>query len=201
MRAIYEHRNAYADNSLLLGNLLRALSAAAEETPDRAATARRIWPVVARHVLEFNEFGCAPFRDAYYRDMVLAAVIPNATGEFPYLYREVDDAPIEWWDPLELVSVVEAWQVPAAGSAMCVNQLLNSVSANEPEHQVRLGLPWIEKLVVAAPSRIASAEFALTSWLIEMRSVAVDAGLSATWQRVVDDLVVAGKTRLAPCSE
>ena len=42
--AIYAHTDAYADNSALLGNLLRALSAAAEETPGRAATARRIWP-------------------------------------------------------------------------------------------------------------------------------------------------------------
>ena len=39
--AMYEHIDAYADNSGLLDNLLRALSAAAEETPDRAATARR----------------------------------------------------------------------------------------------------------------------------------------------------------------
>ena len=31
---IYEHIDAYADNSALLGNLLRALSAAAEEAPD-----------------------------------------------------------------------------------------------------------------------------------------------------------------------
>ena len=30
---IYEHIDAYADNSALLGNLLRALSAAAEEAP------------------------------------------------------------------------------------------------------------------------------------------------------------------------
>ena len=89
--AIYEHLDAYADNSALLGNLLRALSAAAEETPDRAATARRIWPVVVRHVLELNQSGHTPFRDVYYGDMALAALIPNATGGLPYLYREVDD--------------------------------------------------------------------------------------------------------------
>lgn len=199
--AIYEHLGAYADNSVLLGNLLRALSAAAEETPDRAATARRIWPEVVRHVLELNQSGHTPFRDAYFGDMTLAALIPSATGELPYLYREVDGSPITWWDPLELVSEIEAWLVPASGNVICVNQLLSFVSVLGPDDQVRLGLPWLEKLVVANPGRIAGGAFALTTWLIEMRSVAVDAGLSATWQRVVDDLVVAGATRLAPYSE
>ena len=121
--ALYEHIDAYADNSDLLGNFLRALSAAAEEAPNRAATARRIWPVVVRHVLELNESGHTPFRDAFYGDMALATLVPNAIGGSTYLYREVDDAPIEWWDPLELVSEAEAWLVPAAGNAMCVNQL------------------------------------------------------------------------------
>ena len=199
--AIYEHLDAYADHSVLLGNLLRALSAAAEETPDRAATARRIWPEVVRHVLELHQSGHTPFRDAYFGDMTVAALIPNETGELPYLYREVDGSPITWWDPLELVSEIEAWLVPAAGNVMCVNQLLGFVNVLEPDEQVRLGLPSVEKLLVANPGRIAGGAFALATWLIEMRSVAVDAGLSATWQRVVDDLVVAGVTRLAPYSE
>ena len=120
--AIFEHLDAYADNSPLLGNLLRALSAAAEEAPDRAATARRIWPEVVRHILQLNQSGHTPFRDAYYGDMTLAALIPSATGELPYLYREVDGSPITWWDPVELVPEVEAWLVPAAGNAICINQ-------------------------------------------------------------------------------
>ena len=198
--AIYEHLDACADNSALLGNLLRALSAAAEETPDRAATARRIWPVVVRHVLELNESGHTPFRDAYYGDMALAALIPNATGGL-HLYREVDDTPIAWWNPLELASEVEAWLVPAAGNAMCANQLISFVSVLGSDDQVRLGLPWVANLVVADPNRIAGGTYSLTPWLIEMRSVAVDTGLLTTWQRVVDDLVVAGATRLAPYSD
>ena len=199
--AIHEHLDAYADNSVLLGNLLRALSSAAEETPDRAATARRIWPEVVRHVLELNQSGHIPFRDAYFGDMTLAALVPNATGELTYLYREVDGSPITWWDPLKLVSEIEAWLAPAAGKVRCVNQLLGFVSILGPDDQARLGLSWVEKLVAVNSGRIARGAFALTTWLIEMRSAAVDAGLSATWQRVVDDLVVAGAMRLAPYSE
>ena len=56
--AVYQHINAYADNPALLDNLLRALSAAAEEDPVRAATtARRLWPRVIRHVLDLNDDG------------------------------------------------------------------------------------------------------------------------------------------------
>ena len=196
---IYDYINAFADNSDLLGNFLRALSATAEETPDRAATARRIWPNLVRHVLRLNESGHTPFRDADFGDMTLAALIPISAGELPY--REVGDAPIEWWDPTEMISEVEAWLVPAAGNAICVNQLIGFVSALGPDDQVRLGLPWIEKLVAADPSRIAGGASVLTTWLIEMGSVAIDAGLSASWQRIVDDLVVAGVTRLARFSD
>ncbi len=199
--AIYEYIDSYADTSALLDNLLRALSAAAEETPDRAATARRIWPNVIRYVLQLNQSGHTPFGGTRYGDMAVAAVIPNTTGELPYLYREVDDTPIVWWDPLELVSEFEAWLAPAAGNATCVDQLIGFVRALEPDDQVRVGLPWVTRLVVADPIRIGRGTFMLPTWLIEIRSVAVDAGLLSSWQQVVDILVVAGVSRLAPYSD
>ena len=199
--AIYEHIDAYADNSALLANLLRALSAAAEETPDRAATARRIWPNVVRHVLQLNQSGHKPFAEANYGDMALAELIPNTIGEFPYLYRELDDSQIAWWDPLELVSEVEAWLAPAAGKATCIDQLIRFVRSLGPDDQARVGLQWVAKLVVADPDRIALGTYMLPTWLIEMRSVAVDAGLLASWQQVVDVLVVAGVAQLAPYSD
>ena len=198
---IYAHINAYADNSALLGNLLRALSAAAEETPERAATARRIWPNVVRHVLELNDSGHAPFRDHHYGDMALAALMPNAAHEVSYLYREVQDGPIAWWEPLALRSEVEAWLAGAAGRAICVDQLIIFLGVLAPEDQVRTGLPWVATLVLEDPARIAGRTYMLPTWLIEMHSAAVDAGLLASWQEVVDALVVAGVTQLAPYSE
>ena len=198
---IYEQIDAYADNAALLSNLLRALSAAAEETPSRAATARRIWPQVVSRVLELNELGHAPFQDHHYGDMALAALVPNAAGEVPYLYREVQDKPIAWWEPLASISEVEAWLEAAAGNPQCVDQLITFLSVLAPGDQVRTGLSWVAKLVLVDPARIAGRTFLLTDWLIDTRSAAVDAGLLADWQEVVDALVVAGVTRLAPYSE
>ena len=106
---------------------MRALSTAAEETPDRAATARRIWPNVVRYVLELNDSGHAPFQDPHYGDgdRVVAALIPNPTGNSSYLYPEVHENRIQWWDPLALQSEVEQWLAVAVGKATCVDQVID----------------------------------------------------------------------------
>ena len=198
---ILEHIDAYADNSALLYHLLSALSAAAEETPERAAAARRIWPNVVRHVLDLNESGHTPFGDGISGDMAFAALIPNATGESSYLYPEVEDSRIAWWQPLAMQPEVEAWLVTAAGRPYCVDHLIHFLRVLTPEDQVRTGLPWVSKFVSADSDHTAGRALALSTWLVEIRSVADHAGLLASWQEVVDALVVAGVRQLAPYSE
>ncbi len=199
--AIYEYISAYADNPALLGNLLRALSAAAEESPHRAQEARRIWPSVMRCVLNLHNAGREPFPKDHYGDMALAALIPNAAPETTYLYQEFQAEPIVWWEPAGLRSGVEAWLATAAGNAMCTDQLISFLSVLTPENQARIGLPWVATLVLADPARIANRTFMLTDWLIEKRSATADVGLLDMWQQIVDALVVEGVTRLAPYSE
>ena len=199
--AIYEHVNAYADNSTLLGKVLRSLSAAAEETPDRAATAKRVWPDMMQHVLDLHRSDRTLFRGTRQGEMALAAVIPNLAGELPYRYREVDGSPIMWWNPLELRSQVEAWLPLAAGNATCADQLVGFMQALEPDVRMHVGLPWVEKIVLADPIAVASGSYSLAHWLIEMHSVAVEAGALARWQEIVDALVVGGSGRLAPYSD
>lgn len=199
--AIYEHIDAYADNSTLLGSFLRAVSAAGEETPNHASTARRIWPDLITYVLGLNESGHTPFDENHDGDMALAALMPNAAHQISYFYREVEDKPIVWWEPLAWQSGIEAWLSVAAGKATCVDQLIGFLGAIALEDQVRTGLPWVAILVLPDPPRVAGRSFLLSTWLIEVRSAAVDAGRLVEWQRVVDALVVAGVSRLAPYSE
>ena len=198
---IFEQLSAFADNSTLLEKLLRALSAAAEETLDRAATAKRIWPDIIHHVLELNASGHKPFQGARDGDMALAVLIPNQAAELPYLYREVNADPIVWWDPLELARQIEAWLVPAVGNPRCVDQLPAFVYTLDPEEQVQVVLPWVAKIVLPNPARIASKTYGLADWLIEIRGAAADSDLIDTWQQIVDALVVAGETKLAPYSD
>jgi hypothetical protein len=56
-------------------------------------------------------------------------------------------------------------------------------------------------LVLPNPDDVAHRSYLLSSWLIEIRSAAADAGLLNDWQRVVDALVVAGVSKLTPYSE
>ena len=58
-----------------------------------------------------------------------------------------------------------------------------------------------EALVLWAPVHAAGHSLVLRRWLIEIRSAAEDAGVLDGWQEVVDALVVAGATELAPYSE
>jgi hypothetical protein len=127
--------------------------------------------------------------------------MPNPAGEVAYLYRELEHDPIVWWEPLAWQSTVEQWLPLARGNPACVDHLISFLAALRPEDRARIGLPWVANLVLANPVRVANRSFLLSSWLIEVRSVASDTGLLRDWQRVIDALVVAGVTRLAPYSE
>ena len=199
--AIYAHIDAYADNATHLSNLLRALSAAAEETPERAEVARQVWPSVIRHVLELHNNGHTPFQEKFYGEMALAALIPNVASEYAYLYREIQEKPIVWWHPLALQHEVDAWLATAVGKSQCVDQLISFLRLLTQEDQARLGLPRVSTLVLGNPGEITKGSFFLADWLIETRSAAAAVGLSARWQQVVDALVVEGVARLAPYSE
>lgn len=198
--AILEHIDAYAENSVLLGKFVSALCAAGEESEYLAESARQVWPRVIRHVLELNGSVRSLLGHAHHGETTLAALIPKAAFEYRYLYREVVDKPIEWWDPRDLIDEVEAWLELAAGSGVCVDQLIGFLSVLEPADQVRLGLKWLTTIVVGDAER-ASRTNLLPTWLIEMRPTAADTRFLPLWQELVDILVVQGVSKLAPYSE
>ena len=198
---IYTQIDAYAGNSALLGNLLRALSAAAEETPERAETAQRIWPNIIRYVLDLYNRGNLQFTSDHYGEMALASIIPNATYETAYLYQEIRKEPIKWWNPLSMKGEIEAWLKVAAGKPVCVDQIIGFLELLSRRDQVEVGLPWIGSLVLPNPGHVAKGSFLLVNWLIENRSEVLDVELSAKWQEIVDALVVEGVSKLAPYSE
>lgn len=198
--AVYEYIDAYADNPALLRTLLCALSAAAEETPERAATARRVWPSIIHHILDLHNRGHLRIRKSHYEEQAYASLLPNVCFEYKYLYREVQEQPIVWWDPLELQEEVEAWLGTAVGRAECVDQLIGFLKVLDLQDQARAGIPWVATIVIPSPGDIAKESFMLAEWLIEIRSALESADISAQWQEIVDALVVEGVSRLAPYS-
>ena len=194
------HLEALADNSSLLKNFLTAVSAAAEETPSRAATARRIWPSMVTWVLALHRGGRNAFDKRYDGDLALAALMPNRVYEHAFLYREIQTEPIMWWTPRDWQHTVEEWLPLARGNITCIDQLVNFLIPMHIVERIRTGLPWLADLVLAQPDRVAQRTYLLVDWLIEAQPVARDGGVLDVWQQIVDALVVAGETRLAPYS-
>jgi hypothetical protein len=96
---------------------------------------------------------------------------------------------------------VEAWLAQARGNPTCVDHLVSFLRTASPEEQVRVGLPWQADLLLADPDKVARRSFLISGWLIEVRPAVTDRTSLATWQRLVDALVVAGDSKLAPYSQ
>ena len=198
---LHEHIAAYANHSTALGSLLKAIAAVAEETEQAAQTARRLWPAVVAQVLELNRSGHKPFVDGYFGRAALAALVPGPTHEMSFLYREVATEPISWTDLLAWEEQIDAWIPVAAGESECVDSMLSAARSLSEEDQVMFGLPRVARLVEGDVESAARRSFLLTDWLISVRAAADAAGMLAPWQQLVDSLVVAGNSRLAPYSD
>lgn len=202
IKAIYDYINAYANNLALLENFLRALSAAAEEAPDRAETAQRLWPGLFQYVLRIIQSRDITWEEENYAGMVLASLIPNHIGKNPYRYREFNGDPIQWWKSLELKAEIEAWLELAAGNCWCVDYLIIYIDHLEPDQRALVGLSWVEKLIKPDPMYIDQNSSCLLDWLLEIKELAANNDRALIiWQRIVDQLVVAGNSRLAQYSD
>ena len=199
--SLHEHIDAYSDRPSLLSKILQALSAAAEETQGRASTARWIWPSIIRQVVNMPNAGHSPLQGRNHEETPISVLLPNAAPQYAHLYREIQEMPIVWWEPLSLKAEVDMWLGSAAGKARCADQLIGFLRPLSAEDQARVGIPWVSTVVLGNLGDIAKSSFLLTDWLIETRSAAAAVGLSGQWQQVVDALVVEGVTRLAPYSE
>lgn len=199
-KPMFDHIDAYADNPTLLETLLRALSAAAEEDPSLAATARRLWPSVIKHVLALDSTGHDPFGQRHDGSRTLAWLLPNPTHESSYLYQEVADTPIMWWEPEALLAELDTWIRTAAGDAKCVDQFIGMLAPLPPVDQIHLGLRALLALAQKDTGEIARHSFLISDWLIMSQAHAVDSRLQAEWQQLVDALVVAGRNDLASYS-
>lgn len=197
---LFRHFDAYLDRPSLLDKLLRALSAAGEESTEAAAGAKRVWPRIIRHGIAAQAAGHDLTGRAMFGEATLDALIPVPTHEIAYLYREVHEQIIRWWQPDELSAEVQALLDTRASGGAFANRLIAFLGSLETRDQARLGLPWIAEIVKNNSETAARYNFGLPSWLIEIRSAAVEQGREAIWQEAVDALVVAGVTDLAPYS-
>jgi hypothetical protein len=198
---LHQHIGAYADHSTAMESLLRALAAAAEENEIAAASARRVWPGVIRQVLALNRGGHRPFAGHYFGKAALAALVPRPTYGSSFMYWEVSDEPLAWTDPLAWEAEIDAWVPVAVGQPECVDAMIGLVRPLPEAQQVAFGLPRVATLVNGDINTVSRQSYLLTDWLTGIRTAADQGGVLPAWQALVDALVVAGNTALAPYSD
>ena len=184
-----------------VSTMLRAIAAAAEESTDAAATARRLWPAIIDAMLDLaaGEPGALGARDGGER--ALAALAPMRVQDIEFLYRELQGAPVEWRDPLAWRQAIECWLPHAAGRSHCVDSLIAMIEVLPASEQATTGLDWVRALVLDHVSGVVHRSFMLARWLVEIRPIAEDLLRLGSWQELTDALVVAGATDLAGYSE
>ena len=191
----------YAHAPELLTKLIVAISAAGEESPRRAAAARQVWPNILRRVLGLWEAGHDFSCEWRYGNSVLDALVPEPASTVAFLYREVQDEPARWWEPLSLQAEIGDLLATGETSPWCPGRIVQFLRAVGVEDQARLGLPWIQPLVRRDADNVRAYSPILQRWLPEIQPAAITVGLHGIWQAIVDDLVVAGDLQLAPYSE
>lgn len=192
----------YACVPELLAKLIVAISAAGEESPRRAAATRQVWPNILRRVLRLREAGHDFSCEWRYGNSVLDVLVPEPASTVAFLYREVQDEPVRWWEPLSLQAEIGDLLATGETSPWCPGRIVQFLQAVDLEDQARLGLPWIQPLVRRDADNVrAYSSPILQRWLPEIQPAAITVGLHGVWQAIVDDLVVAGDLQLAPYSE
>ena len=219
--AVREHIAAYRGHFHGLWECLLALAAAAEESPQTAAAAAEAWPTVIRDGLRFVEEAASTDStrdDLRVRDQVFAALLPSQTPDNLHAYREMTGNPVAWITPAAWEPEIEEWVnaavashenaatsnrtlhhspslvLPANGVFGTIDALVSMLHAPAVEERARIGIHWIERLVVAA-GEAAAKTFALPEWL---RDVGRHCGPSEqeAWERIVDHLFTHGDTRV-----
>lgn len=197
-RPLLEHIQAYMNDSRMITEALRATNAAAEESADAAATAKRLWPKLMDLVLDAG-VGSADFDGRYWGDTALAALVPNPAYTWGYLTMELAGELERWRDLLAWSHQVNRWLSVAVGSRESIDALVVAVRELEIADQVDTGLKWIERIVQGEGN--CPRTFTLPEWLRERRADLATPEQRDRWQRIVDTLVVSGDTRLADLAD
>lgn len=184
----------------IMSNFLHGLAAVGAENEALADAARRLWPAVLRHGLTYQGDDESPYKDPYWGDWAVAALLPDPVPWTSGLYNEVAGAPTDWVRAEDLADLIDDWLPLGRGEVKGVDALIGLLRRLPVDVQATRGIGWVADLCIQSGRVTVSLSWLLNTWLKETRNAAEELGRLGVWQLLVDSLVVAGNEGLAPYS-
>lgn len=185
----------------LVSNFLHGLAGSGAETQTRAEAASHLWPALLSHALTYaipNETNI--YNQRTWGSWAAAALLPQPAVWSQGLYNELQGTPIDWVDPTTLTPLIDAWAQASPSEMKVVDALVGFITRLTEADQITQGIPWVTRACVTDGIVLVKESHELASWLKQTRLPAELHGHGEAWQRLVDALVVAGNTDLAPYS-
>jgi hypothetical protein len=185
----------------LVSNFLHGLAGSGAETQTRAEAATHLWPTLLDHALTYatpNETNI--YIQRTWGSWAAAALLPQPAVWSQGLYNELQGPPIDWVDPTTLTPHIDAWIQTSPAEMKVVDALIGFIARLTEAEQITRGIPWVTSTCVKDGIVLVKESHGLAGWLKQTRLPAELHGHGEAWQRLVDALVVAGNTELAPFS-
>jgi len=196
----FEHLDVLRTDAGLMSGFLHGLAGAGAENEVLAQAARDIWPSLVAHALEYAGNDPNVYKERTWGAWAAAGLLPSPLSWSQGMYNEVAKTSIDWVDPDRLVGLVDPWLAIAKGNVMCVDALIRILRKLPESQQTTNGLTWVSELCIQEGRVTVTRSTASNEWLKEVRIIAEEHGRLPQWQALVDALVVAGNTELAPYS-
>lgn len=198
---ILAYLDALRPNAGLVSNFLHGLAGSGAETQTRAEAANHLWPTLLNHALTYaTPSETNIYNQRTWGSWAAAALLPQPAVWSQGLHNELQGAPIDWVDPTTLTPFIDAWIQASPAEMKVVDALLGFTARLTEAGQITQGIPWVTSTCVEDGIVLVKESYGLADWLKQTRLPAELHGHGEAWQRLVDALVVAGNTELAPFS-
>lgn len=180
---------ATGGRSLPTAELLEGVMTAATYDAGLRSQLRLVWPNLLAALLD----GPATPSWHSWRGRVIAVLLPAPQ---PSMHDEEYDASLrtaraDWITAGELAGLVERWLPLAAKHREALDQLVLLLLASPADEQVRLGLPWVRRLVEPGGTAGVLSRIAV-SWLERLSGSALPSAARADYHVILDALAGRG---------
>lgn len=198
---LYEYLTLLAPASHAMSALLRDIAQVGSETQELADAASKLWPFLFDHILGLLDTGQVSYDPTdTFSDYALSFLLPNHPEASNSLHNELGLHTFQWINIDELLAAIPRWLQHAAGGRSCLFALLRLLRKLPIDRQLGDGLGWLNTLCLSRADRQLASYDLLNEWLEEVKPAAEALGYGGDWLNLVDQLVYAGNTKLAPYS-